>query len=381
MRVLMLSKACVVGIYQRKLEHIAAAGVQLLVVVPPSWKDERGETRLERAYTRGYTLTETPIRFNGNFHLHYYPQLPRLLAEFQPDLVHIDEEPYNLATWHALYHARKHRAKTLFFSWQNITRTYPPPFSWGERWVMQHIDGALMGTQSAADVWRAKGYRKGYAVVPQFGTDPLLFQPSAPPPEPRPFTVGYVGRLVPEKGVHLLLQALATLNGDWQLRVVGGGPERPALMQLAASLGVAARVQWVDQLPSVEMPAQFAALNVLALPSLTRANWKEQFGRVIIEALACGVPVVGSDSGAIPDVLGDGGLIVPENDVPALAQALRTLMDDAAHRRTLGDAGRARVLAHFTHEQVAAATVQYYAALLNRQDFTAHKHSLNANPA
>jgi glycosyltransferase involved in cell wall biosynthesis len=363
MRVLMLSKACIVGTYQRKLEHIAAAGVDLLAVVPPAWRDERGVTPLERVYTDGYTLHVTPIHFNGNFHLHYYPHLPRILRDFQPDIVHIDEEPYNLATWHALYHARRVGARTLFFSWQNIHRQYPPPFGWGERWTLHHADAALVGTDGAADVWREKGYTGAQAVVPQFGVDPTLFTPPQTQPE-RPFTVGYVGRLVSEKGVDLLIRALAALNGDWRLRVVGSGPERDALGVVADELGVTERVTFVAWVASTDMPAQYYTFDVLAVPSLTRPNWKEQFGRVIVEAMSSGVPVIGSDSGAIPDVMGDAGVILPEGEVTALTDALRHLRDDPSQREALRDAGRERVLGAFTHEQVAADTVALYRRLM-----------------
>ncbi|MFZ4815536.1 MAG: glycosyltransferase family 4 protein [Phototrophicaceae bacterium] len=359
MRVLMLSKACIVGIYQRKLEHIAAAGVELILAVPPSWRDERGEMPLERAYTAGYEMVVTPIQFNGNFHLHYYPELPALIRRTQPHIVHIDEEPYNAATWHALYAAQRSKAKTLFFSWQNIVRHYPPPFAWGERWTLNTVNTAIMGTESAAQVWREKGYRGGYAVIPQFGTDADLFQPAPIRPQ-RPFTVGYIGRLVPEKGLAGLFHALKLLEGDWCLRLVGGGPDEATLRTLAAQLGITERVTFVGQVPSIEVPAQYHALDALVLPSLTQANWKEQFGRVLVEAMASGVPVIGSSSGAIPDVIGSAGIIYPEGDINALAQALATLRDDRARYDELQAAGRARVLAHFTHEQIAAATVAVY---------------------
>ena len=112
-RVLMVSKACLVGVYQRKLEEMAAyPEIQLTVAVPASWRDERGLTRLERAHVRGYDLVVEPLAFNGSFHLHFYPQLGRRIAQVGPDLVHIDEEPYNLATWHAMRLARRHGART-----------------------------------------------------------------------------------------------------------------------------------------------------------------------------------------------------------------------------------------------------------------------------
>jgi glycosyltransferase involved in cell wall biosynthesis len=350
MRVLMLSKACIVGIYQRKLERMAQKGHTLRVLVPPSWVDERGEQKLERLYTQGYDLRAIPIRFNGSYHLHFYPTLGREMRDFSPDWVYIDEEPYNLATWQALYHARRCGAKALFFSWQNIERRYPPPFSWGERWVLRRADFAVMGTQSAADVWRAKGYAGPYVVQPQFGTDTSLFAPSPRPS--RPFTIGYIGRMVEEKGLFVLFDALAALEGDWRLRMVGGGPLISALQARAAASGIADRIAWVSQVPSSQVAAQYAYLDALALPSLTRPNWKEQFGRVLVEAMACAVPVVGSDSGAIPGVIGDAGLVVPEGDAEALRQALQRLQADAALRETLGQRGRQRAVEVFSVEAV-----------------------------
>lgn len=366
MRVLILSKALVVGIYQRKLEWIAQHGVDLLAITPPSWCDERGDVPLERAYTEGYRLETLPIRFNGSYHLHHYRGLGDVMRRFQPQIVHIDEEPYNVATWQALWQARRIGAKSLFFSWQNIERAYPPPFNWGERWVLNHVDYAIAGTESAAQVWRTKGYHGDLSVIAQFGVDPDLFQPPPQTTTPvRPFTIGCVARLVPEKGVDVLLRAAAQLGDDARVRIVGGGPLRADLDALARDLGIADRVAFLDQIPSTQMPEQYHQLDVLAVPSLTLPNWKEQFGpRATVEAMASGVPVIGSDSGAIPGVIADAGIVVPEGDVEALANALRRLRDDPTLRADLAQRGRDRVLSHFTHQQIAAATVKVYQAML-----------------
>ncbi len=364
-RVLMLSKACVVGIYQRKLEEIARRDVDLMTLVPPTWKDERGTLPLERAYTRGYQLETTPIALNGSFHLHYYPEFSRYLRQFKPHIVHIDEEPYNVATWHALYHARRAGVKTLFFSWQNIYRDYPPPFHWGEKWVLNHVDYAVTGTTSAARIWREKGYTGPLHVIPQFGVDPDLFTPAQSPRPARPFTVGYFGRLVAEKGLDDLLEALERLEDNrWQLQLIGSGPHRDALENHTRQLGIEDRVQFIDMRPSTQMPAQYQALDAFVLPSRTQPNWKEQFGRVLIEAMSSGVPVIGSDSGAIPDVIGHAGLIFPEGDVLALARHLAELQTNPDWRGWLGEQGRNRVLEHFTHTSVAQQTVAVYREML-----------------
>jgi len=361
----MLSKACIVGAYQKKLEELARLpNVELTVVVPPFWRDERGISYLERVHTSGYELIVEPMAFNGHFHIHFYPGLNRKIRRIRPQVVHIDEEPYDLVTFHTLWLARHARAKTLFFTWQNLLRRYPPPFCWTERYVYRHADYAIMGNQEAVTVCRAKGYRGPAVVIPQFGIDPDMYQPRAETRDPgRGFVVGYVGRLVPAKGVDILLQALSGLDGVWQATVVGSGPEQPTLMKLARSLGIEDRVHFEGPISSIQMPHYYHQLDVLVLPSRTQANWKEQFGRVLVEAMACGVPVIGSDCGEIPHVIGDAGLVFPEGDVTALRAHLASLMADPERRAELAHRGRERALTHYTQQQVALATYEVYRQL------------------
>ena len=119
-----------------------------------------------------------------------------------------------------------------------------------------------------------------------------------------------------------------------------------------AAIAVPGRPSW--------MPRAMNALDVLLLPSRTTARWKEQFGRVVIEAQACRVPVIGSDSGAIPEVVGDGGLIVPERDPAALAAAIQRLANDPVGRAEMGRAGYERVHAQFTWQRVAGQMADIY---------------------
>lgn len=366
MRVLMVSKACLVGAYQTKLEEIAHfEDVELTVIVPPVWLDPAGPIHLERSHTHGYRLLVDPINLNGQFHLHYYPQLKKRLTEIKPDILHMDEEPYNLATYLAVRNANASGIKSLFFSWQNINRQYPFPFRWLEKRVLAKVDYALMGNQSAVEVWQSKGYRGPYKVIPQFGVRPRLFRPPDKRDSGRGFVIGAAGRrLLPEKGIDLLLAAAARLPGIWRIHIAGDGPERPRLEQMARQLGIADRVFFDGVISSDNMPAYLQQLDVMVLPSRTLPNWKEQFGRVLIEAMACEVAVVGSDSGEIPNVIGSAGLIFRENDVGALQQHLLSLLQDGDLRDRLGKAGRQRVMDYYTQEQVAAQTVSVYREML-----------------
>jgi glycosyltransferase involved in cell wall biosynthesis len=366
MRVLMVSKACLVGAYQRKLEEIARfRDVELTVVVPPSWRDSSHSVRLERAHTAGYELVVESVVLNGSFHLHFYPHLGQRLRTFLPDVVHIDEEPYNLATFHALRQAKRRGARALWFTWQNLNRRYPFPFHLIERYNLRHADYGIAGSAGAAAVWREKGFAGPLAVIPQFGVDPDIFSPrNGERDTAGDFAIGYLGRLVPEKGVDVLLRATAALEGPWHLDIVGAGVERERLRELAHHLGLGDRVSLPGWVSSTRMPAFYRDLDALVLPSRSQSNWVEQFGRVLIEAMACGVPVVGSDCGEIPNVVGDAGLIFPEGDVDALKACLTRLMNSPETRADLARRGRERVLAHFTQAQVAAQTVAVYRELL-----------------
>lgn len=366
MRVLMLSKACIVGQYQTKLTLLAAKpNLDLTVVVPPSWRDERGILALERKYTDGYRLIVAPIRFNGHFHLHYYPTLPEILAQARPDLLHLDEEPYNTATYLAARSMRRlnPKARILFFSWQNIARHYPPPFAWMEKYVYQNSNAAIAGSSAAEKILRAKGFAKPICIIPQFGV-PDTFAPFPAQRPSAPLTIGYAGRLVSEKGIQVLIRAVAGLSGEWQLKILGSGPLADSLPELARELNIADRVKFAPWTASDQMPQFYNSLDILVVPSLTRPNWKEQFGRVLMEAMACGVPVVGSASGEIPNVIGDAGMLVPENDPFALADTLAQLIANPSLRQSLAVKGRARALAHYSQQRVVDDTYNLYQSLL-----------------
>lgn len=363
----MISKALVVGAYQRKLEEIARLGeVEIVAVVPPSWRDRSYEMRLESTHGEGYELVVSPLAFNGSYHTFFFPRLGRILDQRRPDIMHIDEEPYNLAAFLAAASARRRRIPFVFFTWQNLVRSYPPPFCWMERFVHRTASCAIAGTKSAARVLKAKGYRGPVAVIPQFGVDPEAYRPAVPQTTAlhRPFTIGFAGRLVPEKGVPLLVAACSQLDIDFRLAILGGGPAERAIRATIDHLGLGHRVSMPGPLPSAQMPTWLQTLDALVLPSLSRPSWIEQFGRILVEAMACGVPVVGSTCGELPGVIGDGGLTFPEGDVSALTSTLQRLATDPELPADLARRGRERVLAHFTHERVAADTVQVYRQVL-----------------
>ncbi|WP_298817235.1 glycosyltransferase family 4 protein [Chloroflexus sp.] len=369
MRVVMLSKAVVAGAYQRKLEEIARLGVELTVLAPSGWREPRvGLIPLERRFTAGYTLLTLPMVFNGHHHIHFYRGLRPLIHRLRPHVFHIDEESFNLATFQAMRIGVEVGARCCFYNWANIDRRYPPPFGWFERYNLRHATHAIAGNQEAATIIRRHGYRGPISVIPQFGVDPDLFSPAATPRQSEQFIIGYLGRLVPEKGVADLVTALAGLPDHTRLRLIGDGIEGPRLRHLAARLGLEQRVELRPAVSSTAVPAALRELDVLVLPSRAQSNWKEQFGRVLIEAMSCGVPVIGSTCGEIPHVIGEAGIVFPEGDVVALRAALTRLIEQPELRIELAQRGRARVLNEFTQAAIARRHVAVYRAMLDRAE-------------
>ncbi len=372
MRILMISKALVAGTSQRKLEELAQCpDVELTLVTPAYWlSDDGSKLVLERLYTTGYQMIVTPIKLNGNFHLHYYPELGKIMREVRPEIVHIDEEPYNFATFQAMRLAAGQKAKALFFTWQNLYRNYPPPFRQMELYNYRRAIAALAGNRDAEQVLRGKGYRGPIHIIPQFGFDTDIYkrtEPRKPRAAADPFTIGCVARLVESKGLSTVIDALAMLPDYCRVVFIGHGPMKSELEKQAARLGVSDRVTFKGGVPTYEIPGELQKFDALVLPSLTRPNWKEQFGRVLCEAMACETPVIGSDSGEIPYVIGNGGLVFPEGNATELAARVRQLLDNPDLYAQLARNGRQRVLDNYTQQHIARQTYEVYLEMLGER--------------
>ena len=367
MRILMISKALVVGAYHRKISEIAALGIKIDLLIPMTWGDQKPEI----TKAADYTIHQLPISFSGKNHFHFYHGLSALIDSISPDILHIDEEPYSLVTYQAMRIAKKKNINTLFFTWQNIFKNYPFPFSAIEQYSYHVASCAVAGNQEAKETMQKKGFSKEIFVIAQFGVDPNLFfkqddftlkEKLFGSTEVR--VIGYVGRLVEEKGILTLLEAFAVLPNDYRLLVVGSGPMKGVVQKRISDLLMEERVIIVDSIASENVPLYLNCLDCLVLPSLTRSNWKEQFGRILIEAMACEVPVIGSDSGEIPGVVGDAGMIFREGDVSDLREKINKLLRDSSMIKEFQKRGRARVLEKYTQKHIAEQTLEVYEHIL-----------------
>jgi glycosyltransferase involved in cell wall biosynthesis len=272
----------------------------------------------------------------------------QLLGKRPPDVVHIIGEAGYLSTFQMLNLCARYwpRVPVTLYAAQNLVARYPFPFPALERRAYRRLSCAFPITPAADHVLRAKGYRGRSHVVP-LGVDTDRFTPR-PTRRPRPFTVGFVGWLERHKGILDLLAAADRV--DAHLLLVGKGRLQAAVEREAVRR--AGRVRLHPWASHHQLPDLLAQMDVLVLPSIpviqrNIAPWigiplKEQFGRVLVEAMACGVPVIGSDVGEIPHVIGDAGLVYPAGDVSSLAQGLAQLRANARLAGHLSAAGRAR---------------------------------------
>jgi glycosyltransferase involved in cell wall biosynthesis len=314
-------------------------------------------------------LYPVPVAFNGRVGAFVYEPLGvvRALKDFRPDVVQIEAEAYSLAAFELSIIAKTHRKQVVLFSWENIDRSISVPRRLSRRVALALTDGAVCGNRDNENLLRRCGFRGTAVVLPQFGVDMEVFHPRLRRDGNgnQNFTVGFVGRLVPEKGIDVLLRAVATLRKTGvaiSVLVCGAGATEP-LQGLAEEIGIADRVQWRNAVLPLEVPQLMSQLDVLVLPSRTTPHWKEQFGHVLIEAMAMAIPVVGSNSGEIPQVIGREDLLFPEGNFEALAEILATLVADPSSRQEAGNWLRQRVSEKFSHEAIARQLLAFYDSL------------------
>jgi len=369
LRVLTISKPYVASAYRHKLSLLAARGdMDISLICPPAWGHQKFEDSVPaESLSPKIDVRILPILFNGKNHFHVYRGLQQTIHSLKPDIVNIEEEHYSAVTFQCVRAAIQCGARALFYTWQNIMKNYPPPFSWMERYVFTHAWAGVAGNPEAATILREKGFAGRLREIPQMGVDIDAFAPTSHSAGQRQaqkrkvgldetaFWIGFAGRLVEEKGIHDLLRALYLVPEHLNVRVViiGSGPQEEDLHRHIESLAIAEKIRFVPFVKSCDMPGWLQALDVLCLPSLTRSNWKEQFGRVLVEAMAAEAVVVGSSSGEIPRVIGDGGVVFPEGDHVQLGKIFTELASDPAQRESLQSKAAIRVRKNFSNAVLA----------------------------
>lgn len=368
--------------YRGKLPYLGEA-VDLRVISPDQFQEAYGLFRADFSMENGYRVQSYPCRFPAGVRTSTRWILDTWDLDFrgfQPDIIHVENEIHSFIILQALTYRRLFapRAKVVVFVWAN--QRLRGVKRWGlnllARWMRVGVDFYIVGNLDAKSLLVESGVPPDLiAIFPPVGVEANYFIPASPSDRIKlrkdlglasnEFVVGYVGRFVEDKGIADLLKAFWLFQEHakttrTRLLFAGDGPLKQELVALQPDVLVASPGGSGEVLPYYQI------IDVLVLPSRTMPHWKEQFGRVLIEAMACGVPVIGSSSGAIPEVIGDAGLIFSEGNVQELAKHLHSLKASLDLRCRLSELGKHRATEEYSAEQVACRTLAVYQQLLAR---------------
>ena len=388
MKILVVSHTYIVDLNCEKLKTLSqlAGDIEVTVVVPRRWRPGGVQNKIIESKPRQEgsfrVIPVSNFSKNNQGLLTFGTDIISLLREFKPQIIQVEQGAKALGYAQLIFlnQLLGLKAKNVFFTWWNLPYQVKFPLSILHGYNLKNTHGLVAGNQDAVDVLQQHGYNGSSIVMPQLGVDETLFRPQAQPElrselgiQPDEFVVGFVGRFVEEKGILTLGQALAGLKElPWKWLLLGRGELQSVLMEKAVEWGIKDRMIVVESVPHDRVYRYINVMNTLVLPSettykfktLTAAGWKEQFGHVLIEAMASKVPVIGSDSGEIPHVIGDTGLVFPEGDIVALRNCLEQMMEQPELSQKLGNLGYERAISRYTNKALAEELLGFYKELM-----------------
>jgi glycosyltransferase involved in cell wall biosynthesis len=381
-RVLSISHSYVVALNRRLVHEMGRIGGpswEMVAVGPSFFRAEQGSLAAEAtSKDDSFVFEPVPAALTGGAHLLLYGWRLRELLRVPRDLVHAWEEPFvlpgaQIATW------TPRRTPLVFASFQNIAKKYPPPFAQLERFAVGRSAGIIAGGKTVAEALRSKSlYSKRPMRIIPLGVDVKRFSPDPARGaevrrrlgwnEPAPPVVGFLGRFEHSKGVLLLCRVLDRLRVPWRALLVGTGPLEGSLRQWASTRP--GRVRILTDVHHDNVPEHLNAMDLLCAPSQTTPSWREQVGRMLIEAFASGVAVVASASGEIPHTVGEAGLVVDESDEEVWGSTIEQLLSDARERARMAAAGLERARTHYAWPVIARAHLSFFEELLSSRSTT-----------
>ena len=380
MKLLSISHSCVVSEYRKRMAEVTKyPDIELTLLVPKCWRQFNKRVDLEKETDDYYQiLSVQPITWGfrkNSFQnvTHVYMGIRKILEKLRPDIIELWEEPFSAVSAHTTFWGGRivPKAKLIFFSAQNVLKKYPFPFSMFEAYTYKNAKYAFLMNQDVLDVVRKKGYDKEFAILPLGVDTDVFYKKDVSFLKKRlalkDFVIGFMGKIDRQKGILDLIEAVSGVKEPMQLLIIGNGELKGEIEHRIRLLGLQQKTILMDAVPHSQVPDYLNCMDLLVCPSVTLPNVKEQFGRVIVEAMACEVPVIGSDSGEIPVTIGKAGLIFEEGDVRDLREKIRGIVKNRNLRGMLAKNGRRRVTENFTWKVIVEKQYQVYKELMNQE--------------
>ena len=374
-KLLSIGHSYVVALNRRLVNEMARLGEnewEVTVVAPTFMHGDLRPIKLEVDGQDICRVESVPVYFSERIHVMFYDWRLHEILKQDWDLVHCWEEPYifaggEIASWVS------QKTPLIYRTAQSYSKHYPLPFKWIEKYAMSRATGWICSGQLVAEALKS---RQGYSIPMQLiplGVDINHFYPSSESKqavrrslewsESEVPVIGYLGRFVPEKGLDLLMGVLDELTTPWRALFVGTGSMESTLKLWAERYPDQVRI--CTDVKHNEVPQYLNAMDMLVAPSQTMPNWREQFGRMLIEAFACGIPVIGSDSGEIPYVLENAGIVVGEKDESGWISAISDLLENSSRRQSLGQTCLEKAHALYSWSSVAQQHLDFFNELLD----------------
>lgn len=347
MKLLIIWHAGGVKSYWKRYEELAGKFDEVKVLVPKVW-NEGGKEIISEDNILLNNCSMIPCKTIFNFHDAIYSfknkNLAKVLKEYRPDIIHIHEEPWSLSTVQVIMFNKllSINAKVIIDSAAITIKKKFFPFSLFEKLSYKSANLIFARNNEVKSIISSRGYKGPIYTLPN-GIDESKFKKfdlltvnqmkdkiGLTRTEK---VIGYIGRLVESKGIYDFIDSAENLINTYKVDnlkfvMIGNGEESDNVLKVIKAKKIEKRFLLIERVDSTEVALLMNCLDILVLPSKTKENWKEQFGRVLIEAMACEKVVIGSNSGAIPEVIDNKAFVFPEGDVNSLSSILINVLND-----------------------------------------------------
>ncbi|MFH1850488.1 MAG: glycosyltransferase family 4 protein [archaeon] len=347
---------------------------EIHIVVPPGWPGFDNPPRGLGPHVsihHSRTLFRRGIILVSNQFSYIMLDTRKIIEGVRPDIIWTQAEPWSFTCYLTARIAQQLGIPHVPFTFENIRKEFPFPFGKMERYSISRASGIVAGNSEAREICMKKGAGCPIEVMPPTGVDTEYFSPKGPDLRKKLGLVGkkvvlFSGRFMDFKGIMQVLESIPQVSGSItgvSYLLCGRGPfERQMRRYISQKKLPCTIISWISH---GDMPRLYRTADVFVYPSYATKIWKEQFGWANLEAMCCGIPVITTRSGSIPEVVGDAAFMVNEKDTQGLADAVIKVLSDQGLSGRLARAGF-RQAGKFSYQVIGKRHIDFFKRILKK---------------